>query len=162
MKKKIAVLMASIITISAMTAPSAVMADSTSSTASTKNTNIVVSLGADLSDTDKATVLQLLGVSDSELSSDTTVTVTNADEHKYLDSYLDSSVIGTRALSSCRVEKAKDGAGITVETHNITYCTPSMYENALSTAGLKNAKIIVAGPFNISGTAALVGAMKAY
>lgn len=33
------------------------------------------------------------------------VTVTNADEHKYLDDYLDSSVIGTKALSSVLVEK---------------------------------------------------------
>ena len=37
-----------------------------------------------------------------------------------------------------------------------------MYENALATAGIKDADIIVAGPFNISGTAALVGAIKSY
>ena len=37
-----------------------------------------------------------------------------------------------------------------------------MYENALATAGIENADIKVAGPFNISGTAALVGAIKAY
>lgn len=164
-KKKLAVLLASILTISALAAPASVMADSTTSgstSSGTSKSGVVVSLGADLSDSEKATVLKLLGVTETELAQDTTITVTNADEHSYLDSYLDSSVIGTRALSSCRVEKAKDGAGITVETHNINYCTPSMYENALSTAGLKNADIVVAGPFNISGTAALVGAMKAY
>ena len=37
-----------------------------------------------------------------------------------------------------------------------------MYENALATAGIEDADIIVAGPFNISGTAALVGAIKSY
>ena len=37
-----------------------------------------------------------------------------------------------------------------------------MYKNALITAGITDADIIVAGPFPISGTAALVGAMKAY
>ena len=90
------------------------------------------------------------------------VTVTNADEHKYLDSYLDAKVIGSRALSSVVVEKKDEGTGIQVKTSNITYCTTGMYQNALATAGLKDAEIRVAGPFNISGTAALVGAMKAY
>ena len=37
-----------------------------------------------------------------------------------------------------------------------------MYQNALVTAGLENADVVVAGPFNLSGTAALVGAIKAY
>ena len=37
-----------------------------------------------------------------------------------------------------------------------------MYTNALITAGIENADVIVAGPFEITGTAALVGAMKAY
>ncbi len=49
-----------------------------------------------------------------------------------------------------------------MEVHNITYVTPAMYENALATAGMKNASVVVAGPSPISGTAALVGAMKAY
>lgn len=37
-----------------------------------------------------------------------------------------------------------------------------MYKNALITAGITDADIIVAAPTPISGTAALVGAMKAY
>ena len=37
-----------------------------------------------------------------------------------------------------------------------------MYKNALVTAGIEDADIIVAGPKNISGTAALVGVFKAY
>lgn len=37
-----------------------------------------------------------------------------------------------------------------------------MYCNALITAGLSDAQVTVAAPFNISGTSALVGAMKAY
>ena len=37
-----------------------------------------------------------------------------------------------------------------------------MYKNALATAGITDAKIIVAGPSPISGTAALVGTFKAY
>ena len=37
-----------------------------------------------------------------------------------------------------------------------------MYKNALVTAGIKDAEVKVAGPFKISGTAALVGVMKSY
>ena len=121
-----------------------------------------VSLGADLNTTERAAVLHFLGVTEEELKEYTVATVTNKDEHDYLDSYLDKSVIGSRALSSVLVEGKKDGNGINVTTKNITYCTPGMYENALATAGIKDADIIVAGPFEISGTDALVGAIKSY
>ena len=121
-----------------------------------------LALGADLSESEKSTVLNLLGVDASQLDQYMVVTVTNADEHAYLDAYLDASVIGSRALSSVVVEKKEEGTGIKVKTSNISYCTTGMYQNALATAGLENAEVRVAGPFNISGTAALVGAMKAY
>ena len=121
-----------------------------------------VSLGADLNANERATVLNLLGGTEDELKNYTVATVTNQDEHDYLDSYLDKSVIGTRALSSVLVEGKEEGNGINVTTKNITYCASGMYENALATAGIKDADIIVAGPFNISGTAALVGAIKSY
>ena len=71
-------------------------------------------------------------------------------------------MIGTRALSSVTVEQKDDGNGVNVTTQNISYCTSGMYRNALITAGIKNADVKVAGPFKISGTAALVGVMKAY
>lgn len=121
-----------------------------------------LALGADLSETEKSTVLKLLEVDPARLDQYMVVTVTNQDEHNYLDAYMDASVIGSRALSSVVVEKKEAGTGIKVKTQNITYCTTGMYQNALATAGLENAEIRVAGPFQISGTAALVGAMKAY
>ena len=121
-----------------------------------------LSLGADLTASQKSKVLELLDVDEKKLDEYKIVTVTNKDEHKYLDDYLDSSVIGTRALSSVLVEKRDKGEGIDVTTKNITYCTAGMYENALTTAGVTDATVTVAGPFNITGTAALVGAMNAY
>lgn len=121
-----------------------------------------LSLGADLSKNQKSKVLELLDVDEKALDQYNIVTVTNADEHKYLDDYLGSSVIGTKALSSVLVEKRDKGEGIDVTTKNITYCTAGMYENALTTAGVTDATVTVAGPFNITGTAALVGAMNAY
>ncbi len=121
-----------------------------------------LSLGADLSADQKSVVLSLLGVSADDLSSYEVVEVTNEEEHEYLGDYLAASVIGSKALSSVRIEKLEEGSGIGVETKNITYCTSGMYTNALTTAGVVDAQVTVAGPFEISGTAALVGVMKAY
>lgn len=124
--------------------------------------DVYVSFGADLSTDEKSTVMNLLGITEDDLEDYTVGEITNADEKKYLGDYLDASVIGSRALSSVIVVLGEDGDGIDVETKNISYCTSGMYTNALITAGIENADVIVAGPFEITGTAALVGAMKAY
>ncbi len=118
-----------------------------------------LSLGADLSETERNTVMDLLGVDDPENYN--VIYVTNAEEHKYLDSYVDTNQIGDRALSSVLIRE-KSGDDIDVEIHNIGYCTEGMYRNALQTAGVEGADVVVAGPFEISGTAALVGTIKAY
>ncbi len=154
-KKKIAILLAAIMTVMA---PVTVMADREDAILDKP----YLSLGADLTDVEKSTVLQLLGVKESEMINYTVVEITNSMEHEYLDSYLDSALIGSRALSSVLVEGKEEGYGIKVTTHNISYCTVGMYQNALATAGIKNADIKVAGPFKISGTAGLVGAIKSY
>lgn len=132
------------------------------SNADTVEVKPYISLGADLNSEQRSTVLSLLDVTEDELSEYEVIQITNEDEHEYLDEYLSDSVIGTKALSSVKIEKVEEGAGISAETKNITYCTSGMYTNALITAGITDAKVTVAGPFNISGTAALVGAMKAY
>lgn len=124
--------------------------------------DVYVSFGADLKDSEKATVMDLMGITEEDLENYTVGEITNDEEHEYLGDYLDASVIGSRALSSVIVVIGEDGDGIDVETNNISYCTPGMYTNALITAGIENADVIVAGPFEITGTAALVGAMKAY
>lgn len=124
--------------------------------------DVYVSFGADLSANEKATVLGLMGITEADLENYTVGQITNEDEKNYLGGYLDSSIIGSRALSSVIVVTGEKGTGINVETKNISYCTPGMYTNALITAGIEDANVIVAGPFEITGTAALVGAMKAY
>lgn len=60
------------------------------------------------------------------------------------------------------VSLADSGNGLKVSTYNINYCTAGMYKNALATAGVEDANVIVAGPFPLSGTAALVGTFEAY
>ncbi len=124
--------------------------------------NSYLVLGADLSESEKATVLNELGVDSADLSNYNVITITNEDEKNYLGGYIDASVIGSRSLSSALITKKSDGSGIKVSTKNITYCTTGMYRNALITAGVEDAEVKVAGPFDISGTAALVGVVKAY
>lgn len=121
-----------------------------------------IALGEDLTADERAAVLDLMGVTEDDLEEFDVVTVTNDQEHEYLDSYISSDKIGTRALSSVLVMEGEKGSGIKVTTKNISYCTSGMYENALATAGVEDAEVIVAGPFNISGTAALIGAIEAY
>ena len=127
-----------------------------------ENFDTYISLGADLSKSQKEKVLDLLGVDEDDLDEFITVTTTNDEEYQYLGDYLSKSVIGKNALSSVLVVKQKEGHGIHVQTHNISYCTSGMYENALVTAGITDAEVVVAAPMKISGTAALVGVMKAY
>ncbi|MCI8448388.1 MAG: DUF1002 domain-containing protein [Eubacterium sp.] len=121
-----------------------------------------LALGADLTNEQKNTVLGLMGIDPASLEDYHVVTVTNEEEHQYLDDYMNASTIGTRALSSVVIVKRDKGDGIHISTKNISYCTVGMYKNALATAGLEDADVIVAGPFRLSGTAALIGAMKAY
>ena len=121
-----------------------------------------IAFGADLKPGEKTSVLNIFGLTEAGLADYKTIEITNKDEHDYLGDYLDKSVIGTRALSSVMVVKTEEGSGILVSTNNVNYCTSGMYCNALITAGLSDAQVTVAAPFNISGTSALVGAMKAY
>ncbi len=121
-----------------------------------------LALGADLSDDQKNTVLSLMGIDPANLANYNVTYVTNAQEHQYLNSYVDSSKIGSKSWSSVVIVKRKKGNGLNISTNNITYCTVGMYKNALTTAGITDADIIVAGPKPISGTAALVGIFEAY
>lgn len=123
-----------------------------------KPEDIVVSLGKDLTNDQRNQILNLFGVKDDIRI----IEVTNAEERKYLGKYVEDKVIGTRSLSCAYVENLKDGSGITVETYNITWVTKEMFENALVTAGIRDARVKVAAPINVSGTAALTGIIKAF
>ena len=130
-------------------APLTAFADSTSFTC----------YGDDLSSEQYQKVLDLLG---SDYANDTFIPVTIDDERALLGHVVSADKIGSRSLSSARVTLQPEGSGIQVETHNINWVTPSMYSSALITAGVQNAKIVVAAPVEVSGTAALAGILKAY
>lgn len=121
-----------------------------------------LSLGANLSEEQKYTVLQLLDINPEELSDYDMIYTTIDEEYQYLGDYLPAEKMGQKCLSSVLVVKREKGNGINITTKNISYCTIGMYKNALITAGISDADIIVAAPFPISGTGALVGVLKAY
>ena len=116
-------------------------------------------IGADL---DSSQVDSVYGMFSVTRGSVIELKVTNAEERKYLEGYVDESLIGTRSISCVYVELLPEGSGMSVTTSNITWCTGEMYISALATAGITDARIIVAAPFEVSGTAALTGIYKAY
>lgn len=123
------------------------------------NTQSRAVIGADLTPEQVSQVYATFGI---QQGSVTQLTMTNAEERQYLEGYVDSAIIGTRSISCVYVELLGAGAGMNVTTSNITWCTPEMYISALATAGITDARIIVAAPFEVSGTAALTGIYKAY
>ncbi len=119
----------------------------------------VVSLGSNLSKAQRAQMLEHFDVKEEDVK---IITVTNKEEREYLAGIAPKSKIGTRAISSAFVEQMDEGEGITVETYNIDWVTEEMYASALTTAGVKDARVIAAAPFKVSGTAALTGITKAF
>lgn len=146
----------SIILFSIIIIPNLIFADSIDG----ENKSSTVCFGADLTDAQRSEVLKFFGFKN--MDDVKIIEVTNKEEKQYLGEYIDSSKIGSRAISSAYVEKLEKGAGITVDLHNITWVTQAMYANAAITAGIEDAKIIVASPFDVSGTSALTGIIKSF
>lgn len=116
-------------------------------------------IGADLTEEQVDSVYGMFGLRRGEAIE---LKMTNAEERTYLEGYVDDSLIGTRSISCVYVELLPAGSGMSVTTSNINWCTGEMYISALATAGITDANIIVAAPFEVSGTAALSGVYKAY
>ena len=127
--------------------PASAFADSSST---------IVTLGADLTSDQQATVLEFFGLTESDLENMEVITVTNSDEREYLEGTVSDSIIGTKTLS-CSYIQLTDSGGIEVETANLTYVTKSAIYNALQTAGVENCTAVVTAPYDVSGTGALTG-----
>jgi uncharacterized protein YpuA (DUF1002 family) len=120
--------------------------------------DVIITLGEDLSETQKQALLDEMGAT----QEDTIIYVTNEEEHQYLGNYISASRIGTNALSSSKITLGEEGAGLAVESNNINWVSDEMYANALITAGVEDADIYITAPIPVSGTAALTGLIKAY
>ena len=63
--------------------------------------DVIVTLGKNLTAEQRAALLNEMGVNESA----DIVEVTNEEEHQYLGSYISSRLIGTKALSSSKIEE---------------------------------------------------------
>jgi uncharacterized protein YpuA (DUF1002 family) len=120
--------------------------------------DMIITLGESLSEEQKAQILaEMKATEDAHI-----ITVTNKEEHQYLGNYIAAPIIGYKTYSSSAITITEKDSGLEVVTHNIDWVTDEMYLNALITAGVKDASIYVTAPFEVSGTGALTGLIKAY
>ena len=118
----------------------------------------VVTLGADLSEDQKNTMLRYFKVDSSQAQ---IIYVTNQDERDHLSAYVPLEQIGTRTVS-CAYVKPTTSGGIKVRTPNLNWVTCNMIASSLSTSGVTNCEVVAACPFEVSGTGALTGIQMAY
>ena len=118
----------------------------------------VVTLGADLSQDQKNTMMKYFNVDSSQVQ---ILTVTNQDERDHLSAYVPIEQIGTRTVSCAYVKPTQSG-GIKVRTAILNWVTCNLIATSLSTSGVKNCEVVAACPFEVSGTGALTGIQMAY
>lgn len=118
----------------------------------------VVTLGADLTQEQKNTMMRYFKVSAGEVQ---ILTITNQDERDHLSSYVPLEQIGSRTVSCAYVKPTQSG-GIKVRTANLNWVTCNMIATTLSTSGVTNCEVVAACPFEVSGTGALTGIQMAY
>lgn len=151
LKRKCIAILCSVATAAAIlpAAPVPVFADATK----------VVSIGNDLTDAQKKTMMRYFGIENDK--SVQQITVTNKDEISHLSSYIPLEQIGTRTVS-CAYIKPTESGGIRVRTANLQYVTANMIASTLADLGIKNCEVVSACPFQVSGTGALTGIIMAY
>lgn len=118
----------------------------------------IVVYGSALSPAQKEEVRKLLGVKDSSMV--TEITVTGDDLVTYINGDRKANM-----YSSAKITRLEAGEGLKINQvtpNNITEVTDEMYANALLTAGIEDAIVDVASPVKVSGHSALVGIYKAY
>ena len=118
----------------------------------------VVTLGNDLTDEQKSEMLKYFNVTENDAN---ILTITSEEEYKALGDVATPAQLGTRAISCSYVEPTTEG-GLDIKSNNLTWVTVGMIRNALITAGITDAKVVVSAPFKVSGTAALTGVLKGF
>jgi uncharacterized protein YpuA (DUF1002 family) len=120
----------------------------------------VITLGESLSPDQRTELLRFFGYRSSEDRDP--ITVTAADTLKAMEGINVPPFVG--AYSSTALTCRDLGDGLDVTTRNITFVTPSMFAMALVTAGIGDAKLVVAAPDSASsqGMTALTGVFKTW
>lgn len=118
-----------------------------------------VVLGADLNQEQRQQMWNDFGLLPGAV---TEMTVTIEQERAYLRGFVPDSVIGSRSISSIYIMITEPGSGLDISIYNINWLTENIYRNALITAGITDARVIISAPVPVSGTAALTGIYMAF
>lgn len=119
----------------------------------------VVTLGANLTQEQKDNMLKYFNAKEGTYQ---LITINNKEEREALKGIASAAEIGNKTISCSYVQPTKEGSGINVKTVNLTWVTASMISNTLVTAGINDANVIAAAPFQVSGTGALTGILKGF
>lgn len=160
MRNKLKAVLLSMLLVTSVMAPSAFASEGQSKNAINEKLGVpIVVYGANLSESEKATVKDALKVAeDPEVEE---ITVSGEDLVKYIKGGNSSS----RMYSSAKITRKDDGSGLVISIvtpENITEVSEEIYANAMLTAGIENAVVEVAAPKPVTGHSALVGIYKAY
>ena len=119
----------------------------------------VVTIGANLTKEQRAKIFEYFGVKETSVE---VLEVTNKEEREYLEGVATEAQIGRRTYSCAYIEPTERGSGINIKTANLNWVTSYMIKSTLTTAGIYDCNVIAAAPFQVSGTGALTGIMKAF
>ncbi|MGP4069650.1 DUF1002 domain-containing protein [Halobacillus sp. B29] len=159
MKKKMTLLMTLVILLISSFGMSEVSLASTGNEGINEKLGLpIVVYGEALSDAQKSEVTDLLEVNQHEQVDE--FTVNGQDLANYIGGNPNANM-----YSSVKIIHKDTGQGLNIEIvtkDNITEVTKEMYTNALLTAGVQDADVLVASSVKVSGHSALTGIYKAY
>ncbi|MFC4410513.1 DUF1002 domain-containing protein [Chungangia koreensis] len=157
MKKLISIV--SVIMLSAAIITPSAFAETNSGVVNEKLGVPVVVYGANLTEDQKASVKDSLKVSDGD---DVEEIIVDGND---LVKYVKDGNSNSRMFSSAKITRKDAGKGLVIQIvtpDNITEVTSEMYMNAMLTAGIEDATVLIAAPKPVTGHSALVGIYKAY
>lgn len=156
--KKVLTILSSIVLSASLLTPSA-FADTNDNVVDEKLGVPVVVYGANLTEDQKASVKESLKVSDGD---DVEEIIVDGND---LVKYVKDGNPNSRMFSSAKITQKDAGKGLVIQIvtpDNITQVTSEMYMNAMLTAGIEDATVLIAAPKPVTGHSALVGIYKAY
>ncbi|SDP76244.1 DUF1002 domain-containing protein [Halobacillus sp. SY10] len=158
MKTRVSLWMLIVVLFTAFALPSSISASTGDQGINEKLGLPIVVYGEALSEAQKAEVSELLEVNQHDQVDE--FTVNGQDLANYIGGNPNSNM-----YSSVKIIHQDNAEGLNIEIvtpDNITQVTKEMYTNALLTAGVENADVLVASSVKVSGHSALTGIYKAY
>ncbi|MYL51338.1 DUF1002 domain-containing protein [Halobacillus litoralis] len=158
MKTRVSLWMLIVVLLTAFVLPSSISASTGDQGINEKLGLPIVVYGEALSEAQKGEVSELLEVNQHDQVDE--FTVNGQDLANYIGGNPNSNM-----YSSVKIIHQDNAEGLNIEivtSDNITQVTKEMYTNALLTAGVENADVLVASSVKVSGHSALTGIYKAY